>query len=311
MVGGIILFARNYSSPSQLQELVNAIRQCNPRLLIAVDQEGGRVQRFRDGFVRLPPLHEIGKIYLDDKPRALQLAHHGGWLMASELLSYGIDFSFAPVLDLYDASSKVISDRAFSDQPTVVAELARHYISGMHEAGMAATGKHFPGHGSVVADSHFELPVDLRPLKLIRDADMVPFAQCVDALDAIMPAHVVYESAAAECAGFSSFWLQEILRQELGFEGVIFSDDLSMAAAHTVGSVETRAERALTAGCDMLLVCNDPESAGKVLHWLEVQNYPQSAKLSTMSARKAVVHNELITDHQWGLAKSSLETLSA
>jgi len=311
MVGGVILFSRNYSSPSQLQELVNAISECNPQLLIAVDQEGGRVQRFREGFVELPPLHAIGKRYFEDKPLALQLAREGGWLMASELLAVGIDFSFAPVMDLYDAGSKVIADRAFSDHPNAVAELASSYISGMHEAGMAATGKHFPGHGSIEADSHVELPVDHRSLQLLRDNDMVPFALCIDQLDAIMPAHVIYEDVAPECAGFSDFWLQDILRQELGFTGVIFSDDLTMAAAHSVGSVEIRAERALAAGCDMLLVCNDKVSAANVIQWLETENYPQSGKLSTMKARKAVDRSVLIADQQWQAARSSLDMLSA
>ena len=284
-VGGVILFARNFASPAQLRELTAAVRECAPDVLIAVDQEGGRVQRFREGFARLPALRRIGELYEADPRRGLELAEDCGWTMAAEIVGAGLDLSFAPVLDLYDPASPVIGDRAFSANPDAVAELARAYIAGMARAGIAAVGKHFPGHGMVDADSHVALPVDRRSCDVLRENDLRPFVECRDKLDGIMPAHVIYPAFCPDAAGYSQFWLQNVLRGEIGFEGVIFSDDLSMAAAHVAGDVEQRLAKALAAGCDMLLVLNAREDALGAADYLERVGAPPNSKLARMRAR--------------------------
>lgn len=286
-VGGVILFARNYRSPAQLRELTAAIRQRAPHLLIAADQEGGRVQRFRNGFERLPPLRRIGEIHEANASKGLALARDCGWVMATEIVRAGLDFSFAPVLDLFDPSSPVIGDRALSSDPETVVRLAQAYIEGMSRAGMAAVGKHFPGHGKVGADSHEELPVDTRDEEELRARDLLPFVHCREALAGVMPAHVVYPALCSEAAGFSRYWLKTVLRGEIGFKGVIFSDDLSMTAAHIAGPIEGRLERALAAGCDMLLVCNAPEDALRAADWLEREKIPGNSAFRRMRARPA------------------------
>lgn len=265
--GGVILFSRNYQSPSQVYRLVSEIHELRkPELLIAVDQEGGRVQRFRDGFTRLPPAAWYGRIYARSKRRGLHLAQEAGWLMASELRACGVDFSFAPVLDLDLGVSGVIGDRAFAADPDAVGSLAYAWSHGAREAGMASVGKHYPGHGGVTEDSHLALPVDQRPLDTIWNQDIRPFRHLIDnGLAGIMPAHVIYAQVDDQPAGFSRRWLQSLLREELDFQGVIFSDDLSMAAAHVAGSYADRAHLALDAGCDMVLVCNNPAGADEVL----------------------------------------------
>lgn len=266
-VGGVILFSRNYEDFDQLKELCDQIRALSePHLLIAVDQEGGRVQRFRASFTRLPPLAWIGRSFEQDTNRGLHLAREAGWLMATELRAAGVDFSFAPVLDLDRGISEVIGDRAFHGHPGIVADLAIAWASGARQAGMSSVGKHFPGHGCVSADSHTDLPVDERSVADIRAEDVKPFRRMIEnGLEAIMPAHVIYTQADRNLAGFSRFWLQRVLREELGFQGVIFSDDLSMQAAVECGSAEDRAMMAMEAGCDIVLVCNDRGAAVDVV----------------------------------------------
>lgn len=263
-VAGLILFARNIEHPRQVRELSAAIRALRPDLLLAVDQEGGRVQRLRQGFVRLPAMRAIA-----DNANAEVLAEHCGWLMAIEVLAVGLDLSFAPVLDLDHQRSAVVGSRAFEGDARRAARLAGAFIRGMNAAGMAATGKHFPGHGWAEADSHVAIPVDERSLEQIRASDLQPFAQLSKQLAAVMPAHVIYPQVDDQPAGFSRRWLQEILRGELQFTGVIFSDDLSMAGAHVVGDAACRIEAALTAGCDMGLVCNDRAAAELALSALQ------------------------------------------
>jgi beta-N-acetylhexosaminidase len=271
LVGGVILFARNYSSPDQVADLVTEIHALRKtRLLVAVDHEGGRVQRFREGFTRLPPVSRLGECYRQDRARALLLAREAGWIMASELRAVGVDFSFAPVLDLARHPGGVIGDRAFGRTPDPVIDLATAYMHGMHDAGMAAVAKHFPGHGGVAEDSHLTLPEDRRDYADIAASDLVPFERLVaSGVPGIMSAHILYSRVAPLPATYSSFWLREVLRQRLGFQGVVFSDDLSMAGAGEVGDHGARARAALEAGCDMLLVCNDPDAVPAVLEALE------------------------------------------
>lgn len=267
LVGGVILFARNYESPRQLAELTASIRALRtPPLLISVDHEGGRVQRFREGFTKIPPMRELGKLWDGHPKRARHLAEQTGWVLASELRAHGVDFSFTPVLDVDYGSSGVIGDRAFHTEPQAIAELAHSLMMGMKKAGMATVGKHFPGHGFVKADSHLEIPVDERAFADIEMCDLVPFRQMVDfGLTAVMPAHVIYPKVDPRPAGFSKVWLKDILRGQLGFEGCIFSDDLSMEGATVAGGIVQRAEAALNAGADMVLVCNKPELADELL----------------------------------------------
>lgn len=287
-VGGVILFARNIDTAEQVAALTAQMRTIRPGLLIAVDQEGGRVQRLKDGFTRIPPMYQLGKLRRHDPALATELAGELGWLLASEVLAVGIDFSFAPVLDLRTQLSEVIGDRGFDDEPDDVITLASAFLRGMREAGMATTGKHFPGHGSVAADSHLELPVDTRELVEICERDLQPFRQCMPLLDGIMPAHVQYVNADSHCAGFSRFWLQTVLRQELGFDGVIFSDDLDMAAAVQAGSVADRLAMALDAGCDMVLVCNNRQAAREALLALEQRQQPLNPRLPAMRRAREI-----------------------
>lgn len=276
-VGGLILFARNIEHPRQVQELCRSIRALRPDLLLAVDQEGGRVQRLRQEFVRLPAMRTFSQ-HAD----GARLAEACGWVMACEVLAVGLDFSFAPVLDLDHQRSKVVGTRAFESDPQRAVELIGAFIAGMRAAGMAATGKHFPGHGWAEADSHVAVPVDERSLEEIRGHDLVPFRALAPVLDAVMPAHVIYPQVDDQPAGFSRRWLQDILRGELGFHGVIFSDDLSMAGAHVAGDAAARVEAALRAGCDMGLVCNDRGAAELALAALQRLGARPAATLARM-----------------------------
>lgn len=270
VVGGVILFSRNYLNPVQLTKLISEIRECSSNLIIAVDHEGGRVQRFREGFTRIPPMRSLDRVYQEDKAQGLKQAFDLGWLIAAELIAFDIDISFTPVLDRDHGVSEVIGDRAFSCDLETITALSSSLVSGMKEAGMASTGKHFPGHGAVVADSHHEIPEDNRSLEQIMQNDTIVFERLIPlGLDALMPAHVIYSQVDDQPAGFSNVWMQDILRGKFGFEGVIFSDDLSMEGASVAGSYVARADAALSAGCDMVLVCNNPDAAQEVRLHLE------------------------------------------
>jgi len=270
LVGGVILFARNFTSPLQLVRLATAIRALrDPALLVAVDHEGGRVQRFQQGFTRIPPMRELGRLWDQDRVRGAEAARGCGFVIASELQAHGVDFSFAPVLDIDYGESSVIGDRSFHADAKVVAELAAAFVEGLARGGMTSVGKHYPGHGYVKADSHHEVPVDERTLDEMAGADLIPFARLIKAgMGAVMPAHVIYPKVDGKPAGFSRKWLVTILRRQLGFKGVIFSDDLSMEGASTAGGVVQRAKAALDAGCDMVLLCNDVGAQDELLDGL-------------------------------------------
>ena len=301
--GAVILFSRNYQDPQQVTALIQEIRATRKGdILIAVDQEGGRVQRFRDGFTRLPPASYYAK--------SPDLAEAAGWLMATELLAVGVDFSFAPVLDVDAGISQIIGDRSLSTDPELATQLASGFRKGMNQAGMAATGKHFPGHGGVALDSHLTLPIDTRELVALRAKDFLPFKHLIaEGLEAIMPAHVLFTAIDDNPAGFSAFWLQEILRKELNFNGTIFSDDLSMAGAASAGDYPTRARLAQQAGCDMLLVCNNPDAAEQVLDALPVTQDPaREARLNRMLGRPTVSSDYKQTA-QWQHASALINEL--
>ncbi len=309
--GGVILFSRNYASPEQLCRLIEQIHEASAHTLIAVDQEGGRVQRFREGFSGLPPMARLGVLYDSTRAHALHTATSLGWLMASELRAVGVDFSFAPVLDLGVGISEVIGDRAFHAQPMAVARLAGAWMKGMHDAGMPAVGKHFPGHGRVAADSHVDLPIDDRDLVDLEFSDLQPFQILIgNGLDAIMPAHVIYARVDDKPAGFSRFWLRDVLRRRMNFQGCIFSDDLSMAAAKTAGGFAERAEAALLAGCDMVLVCNNRDAAVEVLDALKTREDPVAqTRIARMHGRGHVTRRSLQQDNRYPSALAELRAL--
>jgi len=305
-VGGLILFSRNFTSRHQLIALVAEIREVSPQLLIAVDQEGGRVQRFRDGFTPLPAMQVLGDITADKPDVGLALARDAGWLMASEIVACGLDISFAPVLDIDRSTSSIIGDRAFADQPQLVVDVARAFIAGMGEAGMMATGKHFPGHGGVVADSHLEAPVDARTFDQLEHRDMQPFIQLSGQLGGIMPAHITYPEVDPSAVGFSAFWLQQVLRRQLGFQGVIFSDDLSMKGADIAGSYADKAKLALSAGCDMILVCNNPQGAREVLEFMEQYPVDRCDRIGRMRTSSSLNWNQLVQQRRYRAIKNKL-----
>ncbi|MEO8386017.1 MAG: beta-N-acetylhexosaminidase [Betaproteobacteria bacterium] len=287
LIGGVILFARNFSSPQQLRQLtasIHALRE--PPLPIAVDHEGGRVQRFRDGFTAIPPMRTLGQLWDRTPASAKQLAENIGCVIGSELILHGLDFSFAPVLDLDWGDSGVIGNRAFHHDANIVAELGGALISGLAGAGMGSVGKHFPGHGFVKADSHHEIPIDGRSFAQIEQADLIPFRTLAkQGMSAVMPAHVIYSQVDPHPAGFSAKWLKDVLRVQLGFDGLIFSDDLSMEAASVAGNVTQRALAALNAGCDVVLLCNNPELADELLRGLVAEGIAPKADLSRRISR--------------------------
>lgn len=312
-IGGVIFFTRNYESVQQLTALVKLVRMAAQRpLLLAVDHEGGRVQRFRKPFTRLPAIAKLGEKYTEDPLTARQTAYRLGWLMAAEVRAVDIDISFSPVLDLNYGVSQVIGDRSFHREPEIVSELAGAYIQGMRAAGMAATGKHFPGHGFVEADSHLAIPVDLRSQEAIMQADVLPFAKLMQqGLHAVMPAHVIYEQVDTQPAGFSRIWLQTILRGQLGFEGVIFSDDLSMEAAGVVGGYAERAEAALAAGCDMILACNQRTGIIEILDQVKLQTSDTAAeRLTRMLGQPFMNRSALLEQTYWQQAVEGISHLA-
>ena len=307
-VGGVVLFTRNYRDLSQLSELTVSISKIAGRdLLICVDHEGGRVQRFRNGFTRLPPLAVLGKMYAESAAKALDFAYRHGRVMATELLLCGVDLSFAPVLDLGDRSV-IIGDRAFASDPMAIIELSNAYIGGMHDAGMAATGKHFPGHGSVAADSHTDDVFDPRPFEVIEEADLKPFAALSGKLDAIMMAHVLYTAVDERPAGYSPFWIKTILRGQLNYQGTIFSDDLGMYAAKVAGGLMARVRDSLEAGCDAVLVC-DPEDVRQLLVNNELSIADADRALKKLKGRLTATRDEIERVSEWRQWKKTITQL--
>lgn len=307
-VAGVILFARNFASKTQLQDLCADIRASAPHpQLITVDQEGGRVQRFRDGFAKLPCLEDIGAAANRNLPTALALAKQHAYLMAAEVIASGLDLSFAPVADL-GRGNLAIGNRAFSAEPETVAAFIAAYVAGLREAGMAATLKHFPGHGSVLADTHFDDAVDYRPLAEIEALDLVPFrAGLAAGAEAVMMAHVRYPQVAPDPAGYSPFWIQTVLKQRLGFAGVVFSDDIGMAAAESAGGVRARIEKHLSAGCDAVPAC-PPACVPDAVEAMAVRDYPL-ARLDRLRAARTFDWAALSGDSRYLAAQAALQAL--
>ena len=305
-VAGVILFSRNFASREQVADLSAAIRAAAPRpQLLCVDQEGGRVQRFRDGYHPLPSLDGYGHLYARDPKAALRLARDHAWLMASEIRATGVDLSFAPVVDL-GRGNLAIGNRAFHADPAIVAEFTRAYVAGMHEAGMAATLKHFPGHGSVLEDTHFDDAVDPRPLAELQAEDLVPFVAGIAAgADAVMMAHVKYPAVAPEPAGYSPRWIRDILRGDMGFRGVVFSDDIGMAAAESAGGVKSRIDAHLDAGCDIVLVCA-PALVEDSLKAMDTRPASDTLGISSLLGRGAGGWDGLLADARYDEARGRI-----
>ena len=308
-VGGVILFSRNYESPAQIADLIADIRALrSPSPIIAVDHEGGRVQRFREGFTHVPPMRVLGRQYGRDPEAGASLARQAGWLIASELRTVGVDLCFAPCVDLDWGVSDVIGDRAFHARPSVVSVLAAEFSRGLRSAGMAAVAKHFPGHGAVVADSHEKLPVDRREYGDILD-DMQPYDRLIDngLIAGVMLAHIVYRQMDELPAGFSEFWIRRELRSRLGFDGAVLSDDLSMKATRQYGSMAERAQTALNAGCDMVLICNDRAAAQAAVRALREYSNPLSlVRLARLHGTGQVLRESLLASDEWLEANSRL-----
>lgn len=308
-IGGVILFARNVADATQVRALCDDIRYHNPDILIGVDQEGGRVARLREGFTSLPAMGRLGDLFNQDPNRALSCAYDCGYLMAAEVLAVGIDLSFAPVLDR-DGISQVIGDRSFHHDTQAITALATQFMRGMKAAGMATTGKHFPGHGAIAPDSHVSEAIDTRSLDDIINSDMQPFAQTLPWLDALMPAHVIFSQVDNKPAGFSKIWLKDILRKQLKFDGVIFSDDLSMAGAEAAGNISARVNAAIKAGCDIALVCNDRVAAHEAAAAAQDLPYPHQNRIKTMCGNIPIWQGNLESTCQqfdyWQQAKQNV-----
>jgi beta-N-acetylhexosaminidase len=320
--GAVILFARNYDSPEQLALLCEDIeRQRDPALPICADHEGGRVQRFREGFTAIPAVRELGRLWDRDRAQGRAAAHAVGYVIGAELGAHGVDFSFTPVLDLDYGGSSVIGDRALHFDPTAVGALACELLKGLKDAGMAAVGKHFPGHGFASADSHVAVPRDERSVQEILRKDVLPYRETLRAgLAAVMPAHVIFPQADAEPAGYSKFWLQEVLRGRLGFQGLVFSDDLSMEGACVAGGPPERARAALAAGCDMVLLCNDPKGCDALLESLKevrlsrLDAWEAMRKKGGRDLRKSVAYREaqaLLSAMKTGFEKPEMGSIVA
>ena len=313
LVGGLILFSRNYESVEQVSLLCEAVHKLRAEpLLIAVDHEGGRVQRFKDGFTQIPSMQSLGKVYMDNPTLGYEYAQQTAWLMAMELRQVGVDFSFAPVLDLDYGCSEIIGDRAFSTDKEIVSALAIAFQRGLTEAGMASIGKHFPGHGAVAPDSHVAIPIDERPLEEIMQNDVYPFKQLIQSgMKGMMPAHVIYQQADSVPAGFSEFWLKQVLRQQLGFGGAIFSDDLSMQGASVVGDFEQRARQTLKAGADMALVCNDRSAVEQVIDRLQgyIINMKSVERIKNMRPITPPFLGVIQESQQWQQCRKTIDRL--
>ena len=311
-VGGVILFARNVADAAQVRRLCDDIRYHNADILIGVDQEGGRVARLRNGFTPLPAMGRLGELFNQDPNRALSCAYDCGYLMAAEVLAVGIDLSFAPVLDR-DGISQVIGDRSFHHEPQAIIALSTQFMRGMKAAGMATTGKHFPGHGAISPDSHVAEAIDTRSLDDIMNSDMQPFAQTLPWLDALMPAHVIFSQVDNKPAGFSKIWLKDIIRDQLNFDGVLFSDDLSMAGAQAAGDVSARVTAAIEAGCDIALVCNDRVAAHEAAKAAQELPYPNQSRIKTMCGKIPAWQGDLESTCQqfeyWQQAKENISQM--
>jgi len=309
--GAVILFSRNYDNPEQLANLNLEIAKLRePALPICVDHEGGRVQRFREGFTAIPAMRELGRLWDRDREQGRAAARAVGYVIGAELGAHGVDFSFTPVLDLDYGGSSVIGDRALHFDPTAVGALASQLVLGLKEAGMAAVGKHFPGHGFASADSHVAVPKDERTPGEIFRKDLVPYKTAIQAgLAAVMPAHVIFPQADAEPAGYSKFWLQEVLRGKLGFQGLVFSDDLSMEGACVAGGPPERARAALAAGCDMVLLCNDPRGCDELLESLKDVRLAKPDRLQEMKKRGGRDLRKSVAYREAQAALSSMSSL--
>ena len=290
-VGGIILFSKNFESQLQIQSLCSEIKAVKKNIIIAVDQEGGRVQRFKNEFTVLPSMQELGDYAIEKNN--MRICHEIGWLMASELAASGIDISFAPVLDVDRETSSVIGNRAFSNDPKLLIQLADNFINGMNEAGMQATGKHFPGHGGIFEDSHISEPVDTRSYEQLFELDLKPFTELKDNLGAMMTAHITFPNIDSVCVSYSNIWIKEILRERLAFEGIVFSDDLSMKGAGDY-SMGEKAVKSIEAGSDMVLVCNDYDGTMDVVDVFEKNNIQNSSKIVTLQNSSNIQWSELV-----------------
>ena len=295
-IGGVILFTRNIFSRDQVQELCGEIKNINPTLLIAVDQEGGRIQRLKKGYTILPTMQKLAAFLNSDSDKNFSFATDLGWLMASEVIASGLDISFAPVLDLDNSRSSVIGNRSIGDNPEKVIAIASAFIEGMNQAGMQATGKHFPGHGGIFDDSHLTFSQDTRPLSELESHDLLPFDALKFQLGGIMTAHISFVNIDKEIATFSKFWLQDILRNKMGFTGTIFSDDLSMKGADYAGGIEAKVSKALESGCNMVLVCNDRPAALEAINFLEKEKISQSHKVTQLKASESISWTDLEKD---------------